>query len=129
MAGFEVSTEVDMSHVIVCGLHVVADHGLGTVKTEQAPSWDTDKPVSRQHEIAYSQYYAYPYYWAGPARWGGGWDPLTGIAPIPRPDPVEEEIIARERESADGRSRQGAPARRGPVRVASGRPVVTATVG
>jgi hypothetical protein len=42
--------------------------GLSRSQIEQAPSWDTDKPVSRQHEIAYSQYYAYPYYWAGPAR-------------------------------------------------------------
>ena len=30
-----------------------------------------------------------------------GWDPLAGVAPVPRPDPVEEEILARERESAD----------------------------
>jgi hypothetical protein len=70
-------------------------------QVEQAPSWDTDKPVSRQHEIAYAQYYDHPYYWVGPARWGWGWDPLIGTAPVPRPDPVEEEIVARERDSAD----------------------------
>jgi hypothetical protein len=75
--------------------------GLSKTQVEQAPSWDTDKPVSRQHEIAFAQYYDHPYYWAGPARWGGGWDPLIGVAPIPRVDPVEEEIRARERESAD----------------------------
>jgi hypothetical protein len=75
--------------------------GLSKTQIEQAPSWDTDKPVSRQHEIAYSRYYDYPYYWTGPARWGAGWDPLTGVAPVPRPDPVEEEILARERENAD----------------------------
>src|SRR5262245_30169967 len=75
---------------------------LSKAQIEQAPSWDVDKPVSRQHEMAYSQYYDYPYYWTGPARWGMGWDPLTGVAPaVPRPDPVEEEILARERESAD----------------------------
>src|SRR5262245_15695460 len=77
---------------------------LSKAQVEQAPSWDTDKPVSRQHEIAYAQYYDHPYYWTGPARWGGGWDPLIGVAPIPRVDrvdPVEEEIRARERESAD----------------------------
>lgn len=74
---------------------------LSTAQVENAPSWDTDKPVSRQHEIAYADYYDHPYYWTGPARWGGGWDPLIGAAPIPRVDPVEEEIRARERESAD----------------------------
>jgi hypothetical protein len=26
---------------------------------------------------------------------------VAGVAPVPRPDPVEEEILARERESAD----------------------------
>jgi hypothetical protein len=74
---------------------------LSRTQVEQAPSWDTDKPVSRQHEIEYAQYYDHPYYWAGPARWGGAWDPLIGAAPIPRVDPVAEEIRARERESAD----------------------------
>ena len=75
--------------------------GLTKAQIEQAPSWDTDKPVSRQHEVAYSRYYDYPYYWTGPARWGAGWDPVVGIAPVPRPDPGEEEILARERENAD----------------------------
>jgi uncharacterized protein YrrD len=83
---------------------VVADRlnvGLSKTQIEQAPGWDTDKPVSRQHEIEHARYYDYPYYWAGPARWGVGWDPVTGVAPIPRPDAVEEEILARERENAD----------------------------
>lgn len=75
--------------------------GLTKAQIEQAPSWDTAKPVSRQHEIAYARYYDYPYYWTGPARWGIGWDPLTGVPPVPSPDPVEEEILARERESTD----------------------------
>jgi uncharacterized protein YrrD len=78
------------------------DVGLTRAQVEQAPSWDTDKPVSRQHEVAHSIYYNYPYYWSGPARWGIGWDPYTGVgATAPRPTAVEEEIIARERESAD----------------------------
>jgi len=75
--------------------------GLSKAQIEHAPGWDTDKPVSRQHEIAYSRYYDYPYYWTGPARWGGGWVPFTGVAPVPHLDPIEEEILARERERAD----------------------------
>ena len=39
-------------------------------RVEESPSIDTDKPVSRQHEAAYSDYYRYPYYWGGPYLWG-----------------------------------------------------------
>ena len=37
-----------------------------------SPSIDTDRPVSRQHEIAYLGYYGYPHYWGGGGIWGGG---------------------------------------------------------
>lgn len=36
-----------------------------------SPGIDTDKPVSRQHEVQYFNYYGYPYYWGGPGLWGG----------------------------------------------------------
>jgi hypothetical protein len=39
-------------------------------QVKDSPDIDTDKPVSRQHERAYFDYYGYPYYWAGPLRWG-----------------------------------------------------------
>lgn len=39
-------------------------------QVKNSPDIDTDKPVSRQHERAYFDYYGYPYYWAGPLRWG-----------------------------------------------------------
>jgi len=39
-------------------------------QVRNSPDVDTDKPVSRQHERAYFDYYGYPYYWAGPLRWG-----------------------------------------------------------
>lgn len=32
-------------------------------KIKNSPSVDVDKPVSRQHERDYYQYYGYPYYW------------------------------------------------------------------
>ncbi len=44
----------------------------------KSPEIDTDKPVSRQHEMTYSGYYGYPYYWEGDGYgdgagyWGGG---------------------------------------------------------
>jgi hypothetical protein len=47
-----------------------------------SPDVDTDKPVSRQHEMEYFGYYGYhPYYWGGAGLWGGGAYPgamLTG---------------------------------------------------
>ena len=42
-----------------------------------SPSIDTDKPVSRQHEIAYLGYYGYPLYWGGGGLWGGGLYPAS----------------------------------------------------
>ena len=37
---------------------------------EGSPSLDSDKPVSRQFEDAYYQYYGWPMYWGGPYNWG-----------------------------------------------------------
>jgi sporulation protein YlmC with PRC-barrel domain len=39
-------------------------------QVEESPSIDSDKPVSRQHEAYYHDYYGYPYYWSGPYLWG-----------------------------------------------------------
>ena len=39
-------------------------------QVKESPSIDTDKPVSRQHEASYLDYYGYPYYWDGPYLWG-----------------------------------------------------------
>lgn len=41
-----------------------------------SPGIDTDRPVSRQHETQYFNYYGYPYYWGGPGLWGGTAYPL-----------------------------------------------------
>src|ERR1700677_4676120 len=51
-------------------------------QVKNSPDIDTDKPVSRQHEMEYFNYYGYyPYYWGGAGLWGGGAYPgamLTG---------------------------------------------------
>jgi hypothetical protein len=39
-------------------------------QVKNSPGIDTEKPVSRQHEIDYLGYYAYPLYWGGPGLWG-----------------------------------------------------------
>lgn len=44
-----------------------------TITQEQvrrSPDLDTDKPVSRQHEVEYLGYYGYPDYWGGAGLWG-----------------------------------------------------------
>jgi hypothetical protein len=38
---------------------------------KNSPSVDTDKPVSRQWESDYYNYYAWPYYWGGMSEMGG----------------------------------------------------------
>jgi hypothetical protein len=51
-------------------------------KVKNSPDIDTDKPVSRQHEMQYLGYYDYPYYWGGAGFWGAGVYPsmmLTGV--------------------------------------------------
>ncbi len=41
-------------------------------KVKNSPDIDTDKPVSRQHERNYLEYYGYPLYWGAVGFWGGG---------------------------------------------------------
>jgi PRC-barrel domain len=42
-------------------------------QVENSPSIDTDRPVSRQHESRYHDYYNFPYYWTG----AGLWEPIA----------------------------------------------------
>jgi sporulation protein YlmC with PRC-barrel domain len=44
-------------------------------QVKNSPDIDTEKPVSRQHEMHYLGYYGYPYYWGGAGLWGGGFYP------------------------------------------------------
>ena len=45
---------------------------LNIAQVRGCPGIDTDKPVSRQHQIEYLDYYQYPHYWVGQGIWGGG---------------------------------------------------------
>jgi PRC-barrel domain len=71
-------------------------------QVQNSPDIDTDKPVSRQHETAYYDYYGYPYYWAGPYLWG----PVPYPADYPAyagstPSSVEREVAAAEKQQGD----------------------------
>lgn len=48
---------------------------LTQAQVKNGPDIDTDKPVSRQHEMGYSGYYGYPDYWGGGGLWGAGMYP------------------------------------------------------
>ena len=69
---------------------------------QNSPSIETDRPVDRQREIEFSQYYGYPYYWVGPYRWGDIASPTLPVAVAPSAvDRDVQEMIAREHENAD----------------------------
>ena len=61
---------------------------LSRDQVRNAPDIDSHKPVSRQHEAAYFDYYGYPYYWAGGGSWAGYATPIM---------PTAEELADAER--------------------------------
>ena len=44
-------------------------------QVKNSPEIDTEKPVSRQHEMQQLEYYGLPYYWGGAGIWGDGTTP------------------------------------------------------
>ena len=63
-------------------------------QVRNSPDIDTDKPVSRQHEIEYSRHFGYPFYWGGAGLWGGGLYPnamLPGYGGFGSPQATREE--------------------------------------
>jgi sporulation protein YlmC with PRC-barrel domain len=44
-------------------------------QVKDCPDIDTDRPVSRQHEMRHLGYYGYPSYWGGIGPWGNGLTP------------------------------------------------------
>ena len=75
--------DLDLSERI---LHV----NLTKAQIEKSPSIESHKPVSRQYELEYYQYYGWPAYWNGGAMWGMGGYPVT-------PAPLHEELTSHHR--------------------------------
>ena len=50
---------------------------LNREQVRESPGWVSDKPISRQYEVLFSDYYKYPYYWDGPALWGYAQYPIS----------------------------------------------------
>jgi hypothetical protein len=86
----------------VSGIDLVARQVAVTLtrsQVERAPSIDSDRPVSRQHEHDVYDFYGYPYYWGGSGLWGTLDMPMGGaIAPFTPPMPSEAERAARQAE-------------------------------
>jgi hypothetical protein len=79
-----------------------ANHVLPVSLTKEqvrnSPDIDTDKPVSRQHEMAYLGYYGYPSYWGGTGLWGTSAYPgmlMTGDASLELAQPVQQSDAKR----------------------------------
>lgn len=67
-------------------------------QVRNSPDIDTERPVSRQHEIEYMGYYGYPYYWGGAGLWGGGFYPymlMPGDAGFVQPPQVVQSESAK----------------------------------
>ena len=73
-------------------------------QVRDSPHIDTDKPVSRQHEMNFLSYYGYPYYWAGPGLWGAApmRDPvMPGYSGIESMSPAMQSMAARDLMAAE----------------------------
>ena len=71
-------------------------------RVKNSPDIATDRPVSRQHETAYFDYYGYPYYWTGPYLWGPVAYPAYPLAPAGgSPSSVQREVAAGTHQQED----------------------------
>jgi hypothetical protein len=61
-------------------------------QVKNSPDIDTEKPVSRQHEIRHLAYYGYPYYWEGSSLWGGGLYPGMMMPGYPSFTPARQAM-------------------------------------
>lgn len=87
--------------VLISPYALTAVHSEGTIieinltkkQLEDAPSLNTDRPVSRQYESDYFGYYGWPAYWTGSYMWG---DTSYMVR-----DPEKWENASHEKESWD----------------------------
>jgi hypothetical protein len=81
---------------------------LSKEKVRNSPDIDSAKPVSRQQESLYHNYYGLEPYWYGPGLWGmyGFPGAYAGAIPAMGPIPVDAEEDAIRREGAELRERE-----------------------
>lgn len=67
-------------------------------QVKSSPSIDLEKPVSRQHEADFLDYYDSPYYWGGGMLWGVSASPAIAR---PSAEPQRERELRQRRETED----------------------------
>jgi hypothetical protein len=76
-------------------------------QVRNSPGRETDRPVSREWEKNYSQFYRWPYYWMGPGLWGMWGTPLQAAgAPYMSPERLAA-LDARDKPPSGNRLRSG----------------------
>ena len=68
------------------------DVSISREQVKSSPPIDFDKPVSRQQEAAFLDYFDYPYYWGGSMMWGVSASPALMRPPSAN---AEEHLMAR----------------------------------
>ena len=90
----------------------VLNVNLSQQQVRESPSIDTNKPVSRQHEIDYHNYYGYPVYWEGANLWGLGLYPVPWVGASSdvalSPQQPVDDTVTRERQQGLDRERAAA---------------------
>lgn len=96
------------------------DVALTRERVKNSPDIDTDRPVSRQQELAYFGYYGYPYYWGGAGQWGASMYP-TAVAEgqVARQTDLDESL-RREQSARDSHLRDTAAVRGYHIRAMDG---------
>lgn len=64
---------------------------------ENSPAPDTHRPVSRQYEIEFYQYYGWPTYWEGTGIWGFGGMPMAMPPPAMADRPKASHVSRGDR--------------------------------
>ena len=80
-------------HALVAAIKEDHDIVVNLTKNEieESPSLNTDKPVSRQFEESYYEYYDWPMYWSGGYMWGS--------SPY-----IDRERVGRKESNQDGKA-------------------------
>jgi len=70
-------------------VHKVLRVNLTREQIEKSPRIEAHKPVSRQYEEEYHQYFGWPYYWQGDGLWGETGFPVLQPLPLLAEPPVK----------------------------------------
>lgn len=76
------------------------DVALTREQVEHSPDVEKDRPVTRQYEVSYLNYYGYPSYWEGSNLWGPAMNPAA-LTPVFSPMPIAPPQLVPTTHAAD----------------------------